>query len=432
MLEAGEGFADLTPPLGVEMAGFHRAAGQERRIAGIREASRARALALRVGESTVIVLVLDLLGISAEFARGAQQAVARATGVPAENVRVSCTHTHSMPTFRPFLQWGAVPREWMPLAEQRCVEAAQAAMHDLAPADVLLGKERAVGANFNRASKTWRTDAEFGRDSTDADRWLDTTVHALTFMREPPKRALLWYHFCAHPVCFGDDQAGPDWPGLVARKMRERDGFDPAFLQGHIGDVNPGEGPPAQGWIGDPEKTSEAVYAALHRAATHSEYIRADELRTVRSEVKLPFDLDRLRAWLERYRRTPDECASGDWVDAGFAKAWFDRAEKSDLKRDALTAPLTAVRLGELALLFHPAELYSFYGLQIRRDSPFPATLAIGYTDDFVGYVTDPKAYEAGEYAAMVVPKILELPPFRTDTARELAAAATALLRRLA
>ena len=432
MLDAGEGIADLTPPLGLEMAGFHRAVGAERKIAGIREAGRVRALALRVGESTVVILVLDLLAVSAEFARGAQQAVARATGVAAENVRVTCTHTHSMPTLRFFLQWGAVPREWMPAIEQRCTEAAQAAMKDLAPAEVLLGTERAVGANFNRTVKTWRTDAEFGPDSTDAERWLDTTLHALIFMREKPKPPLLWYHFCAHPVCYGDDQAGPDWPGLVARKMRERDGIDPAFLQGHIGDVNPGAGPPADGWIGDAEKTAEAVYAALHRAATHGRYIKAGELRIVRSEVKLPFDLDRQRDWLDRYRRAPAECASGEWVDAGFAKAWFDAAEKAGPAGDALTAPLTAVRLGELALIFHPAELYSYYGLAIRRDSPFPATLAVGYTEDFAGYVTDPKAYDAGEYAAMVVPKLLELPPFRPGTASELTAAATALLRRLA
>ncbi len=40
-LEAGEGVVDTTPPLGIEMAGFHRPPGKERRIAGIRRPTAA-------------------------------------------------------------------------------------------------------------------------------------------------------------------------------------------------------------------------------------------------------------------------------------------------------------------------------------------------------------------------------------------------------
>ena len=47
-LEAGEGVVDTTPPLGIELGGFHRAVGNERRIAGIRRPTAARALVLRM------------------------------------------------------------------------------------------------------------------------------------------------------------------------------------------------------------------------------------------------------------------------------------------------------------------------------------------------------------------------------------------------
>ena len=52
-------------------------------------------------------------------------------------------------------------------------------------------------------------------------------------------------------------------------------------------------------------------------------------------------------------------------------------------------------------MVFHPAELYSYYGLEIRRDAPFAHTLVVGYADDILGYLPDPKAYQAGEYAAI-------------------------------
>ena len=97
-----------------------------------------------------------------------------------------------------------------------------------------------VGGNFNRTVPEWRTDPEFGDDATDDHRWLDTLLHALILRRADTKPDLLWYHFCAHPVCYRDENVGPDWPGIVVEHCRRIRGLVPVFLQGHIGDVNPG------------------------------------------------------------------------------------------------------------------------------------------------------------------------------------------------
>ncbi|HYE98535.1 MAG TPA: hypothetical protein VEJ18_06465, partial [Planctomycetota bacterium] len=94
--------------------------------------------------------------------------------------------------------------------------------------------------------------------------------------------------------------------------------------------------------------------------------------------------------------------------------------------------PLSALRLGDVAVLFHSGELYSYYGLALRRDSPFADTVVVGYTDDLIGYIPDRKAYEAGEYAATVVPKIVSLPRFRPHVGSAFTDAALSLLRGLA
>ena len=46
-----------------------------------------------------------------------------------------------------------------------------------------------------------------------------------------------------------------------------------------------------------------------------------------------------------------------------------------------------------------------------------------------VGYLCDPGSYQAGEYAVLTVPKILDYPPFTPTTARQMTAAATAMLK---
>lgn len=428
MLEAGEGIADITPPLGIELAGFHKPPGKERVITGIRQSCQARALVLRQGRTEVAIVSLDVCGFDFRLAERVRKQAARRTGISASHIVLTATHTHSAPTLRFFRQWGAVSKPYVDLVEQRSVQAIVAAKQDLALADCYVGLDRVVGGNFNRTSKAWKTDEAFGEDSTDHERWLDTTLHALYFLREPPKKSLVWYQFSAHPVCFADALAGPDWPGIVNEKMNARDGLAPSFLQGHCGDVNPGTGEP---WLGDPGKVSEAVYAALHHAVNHSTFVDANPIRILRSEVKLPLNTDRLKSQLDEYRADPSKCSKGEWVDAGFAKDWFEGASRWNLHRTGYTAPLTAMRLGAVALLFHPAELYSFYGLAIRRDSRFPVTLVVGYADDFVGYVTDPGAHQANEYAAVVVPKILGFPPFKPEAGRVLAEGAVKLLTRL-
>ena len=428
-LQAGEAAIDIAPPVGIEMGGFHRPAGMERRIAGIRQTPQVRALCLAHGDMRVVVISLDILAVDQAMTGRVQRAVSERTGVPAANVRLCATHSHSMPTFRYCRQWGAIPGAYQALVEQKTIEAAALAAKDLAAAELYVGKSRASGANFNRTTPKHQIDAEFNAQSSDDVRWVDTTVHALRFARTGGKPDLLWYHFSAHPVCYTDDQAGPDWPGLVAQRLAETRKLRVSYLQGHIGDVNPGPGKP---WLGVPEDVATRVADALGQAIDAGRPAAVDALRVERTECQLPLDIARLREWLAAYPRLDAKAKRGAWVDEGFAADWFRTASQWDLTRDRLAAPLSAMRIGELALAFHPAELYSHYGLAIRRDSPFRDTVAVGYADGLIGYLPDPAAFAAGEYSALVVPKILDLPPFAPTAAREMTLAVGRLLKRLA
>jgi neutral ceramidase len=365
-----------------------------------------------------------VLGFSHDFAKRVQKRIARATSVPEKNVRICATHTHSAPTLMPLLQWGAVSESYNELVEKRATEATVNAEKDLSPTDMYMGKQRVQAANHNRTVKTWKTDQEFARNSNDDERWLDTMLYALYFQREPPKRSLVWYQFSAHPVCYADGLAGPDWPGLVANKLEARDDLVPAYLQGHCGDVNPGES-----GRGDAEKVSEAVYAALHHAIGHSQHVPFERIQVTTKTHELEFDMDLFGRQLDHYRKDPAACTKGEWVDAGFAKAWFEQASKWNSRKKTYATPISTMTFGNLALVFHPSELYSVYGLAVRRDSPFEHTIVVGYADDMVGYVTDSIAYEKGEYAAIVVPKLIGLPPFKPDAGRKLTAALVDLLK---
>ncbi len=426
-LLAGEGITDITPPLGIELGGFHRPPGQERRVKGIRQPACVRALALRDGEVQAIICSLEVAAVGDAFANRVRQRISEKTGVPGDHVRIAATHTHSMPAFCFMRQWGAIPEDFMRTVEERTVEAACRAIADLAPAELLVGTSTAVGGNHNRTTKNFKTEDQFDASATDEDRWLDRTIHVLLFPRKG-KRTLCWYHFSAHAVCYADELAGPDWPGEVAVRLREEEGLDPGFLQGHCGDVNPGDG---SDWRGEIKQTVSAIYPAVKKAIANVAPVKCRPLRSVRAGFRLPYDIALFQSWLESYRQSPEKCTSGPWVDAGFAEDWYRGNVNRDLSQKELPITLTALRLGDVAMMFHPSELYTCYGLMIRRDCGFPHTLVVGYTDGFVGYLPDPKAYQAGEYAAFVVPKIVDYPPFQPDAARGMASAAVKMLRGL-
>jgi hypothetical protein len=428
VFRAGEGVTDITPPVGTELAGFHKPLGKERRSTAVRQPASARALVIANLSDPAyefVIVSLDICAVSQEFCRDVKKVISRRTGIAPENIRIAATHTHSMPTLRYFMQWGRLPEDYRQMVATQIVEAVSLAKKDLRPAKLFLGKERVEGASHNRTSEKFKTEDLFTKDSTDEERWLDRTLHALYFVREGAPN-LLWYQFSAHPVCYADQSTGPDFPGLVALKMKTATGISPSFLQGHCGDVNSGTSD-----RGDAEKVSDAIVKSLQQAITNTRPVDVARIRQVTGTFNAPLDIEFHKRQLEEYRSDPTNCVKGVWVDAEFAREWHEIASKWDLTQESYATPISALALGDVALLFHPGEFYSVYGLTIRRDSPFRDTLVIGYVDDLIGYIPDPKAYAAKEYSAIVVPKIMSLPCYKPEVGRALTAASLDLLRKL-
>ena len=429
-LLVGSARADTTPPHGIELAGFHRSPKKPRRIAGSRQASTAHAIAISHGDSHVLMVSLDILAVSSAFTAGIRAAVSERLGIPGDVVRICATHTHSMPTCAFMRQWGAIDPGYRDRLAATILRVVEAAWNDRRPAELSVGTARTLGGNFNRTVPVGeaRTDADFDDASTPDVRWLDTALHVLRFDRTGGGTPVVWYQYSSHPVCYHDALSGPDWPGLVADDCLARHGVRPVFLQGHAGDVNPGDGAK---WIGDAEPAARAVSAALTAALAGAKPVAIDRIASVRERIDLPIDLDLHDQWLDEYRGNSDACVQGPWVDPAFASDWFLSAQRWDRSRETYATTISTIRLGPIAMFFHPAELYSFYGFALQRGSPFEETICVGYTDDFAGYLVDPRAYEKQEYAAVVVPKILDIPPFTTKAAARLTSEGLAMLRTL-
>ncbi|MBU0606483.1 MAG: GNAT family N-acetyltransferase, partial [Armatimonadetes bacterium] len=78
------------------------------------------------------------------------------------------------------------------------------------------------------------------------------------------------------------------------------------------------------------------------------------------------------------------------------------RAEMAPVQGEQRTTLLTAMRLGEVAIVGIPGEMYARLGLSLRRRSPFRHTIIVGLANEEIGYLPDRKAYEDGGYQTWV------------------------------
>ena len=92
-LKAGAAAVDITPPLGIRMAGYF----EERVARDVHDPLFAKALALDDGETTLVIVVCDLLGVKRERLDEAKRLIRERTGIPPSNVLICCTHTHTGP-----------------------------------------------------------------------------------------------------------------------------------------------------------------------------------------------------------------------------------------------------------------------------------------------------------------------------------------------
>ena len=61
-------------------------------------------------------------------------------------------------------------------------------------------------------------------------------------------------------------------------------------------------------------------------------------------------------------------------------------------------AELQAWRIGDLAVVTAPAEIFTENGAHVKQNSPFSDTFFVGYTNGSIGYVPTHEAYPEGGY----------------------------------
>jgi hypothetical protein len=462
-LLAGVARADITPPIGISHANW--GAQTHERAAGIDLPLTVTALALGGGETTSLIVDVDVCWLWEPLASECQAAIVELTGLPAESIRISYSHTHSAPAGGRSQSWVSGGTEMLDGYHEnlrRCAAgAAWRALNSMQPARIAATEGTSSISVNRRYQRPGDNVVVVGRNR---DGILDPAVNVLRIdtLDGNPLAAIV--HFGCHPITVGpdNDQITPDYPGVVRNVVGEATGATTLFLQGAAGDVGPVRGVASDGanqykrlgtilgleaarlwWEADPVVTEEQYLGTLESGAPLAMYAdtpRPDTpaaIRVVRTKVEVPVreaaGADALAAELERHTaelaRLRAEGGSDEDIKLVTMKA--KRASmRANLNRriegkSTLPVEIFATIIGnDIALLAISVEMFAGTGLAIKTGSPFAHTLVSGYTGPNDGYLPTAEAYPLGGYE-------IEVTPFAAGAADVAADAAIALLHSL-
>jgi hypothetical protein len=397
----------VTPPPGHLLGGYVARAGEP--ATGTHDPLEASIVWLgTAGQPGVAWLCLDSIGVDTALAADLAAAVAGPTGIPRERVLVCASHTHCGPIGWTGGVHPADPAAREPALIEALVSAVRTASGELRPrrTPVRLSWCSAMvdGVGANRHDPAGPHDRSSG---------------ILMAHNDSGVAAVLLDYAC-HPTVLGPEtlQWSADWPGSGRRALAAAlsalctGAPTVGFLQGAAGDISPRF--VRRGRDHREVRRIGAVFAGelLRAIGLRTERILAEVPQLARTTVTLP---TRSRVRVSTVERmvtdamTEDRALAGrpDAPQARIARTRLEGAKalrqlgESDLPTE-FHLPVSAVRIGDLAWVHIPVELYTSLGERIRAGSPFPVTRVVGYTDGYFGYVADEAAHDLRAYEALI------------------------------
>ena len=405
-LRAGVARSLITPPKGIYLIGYgDRTKGN----VGVHDELTATALVLDDGSTRLAVVALDMLTIN-EFIVDRVRA-----RLPGTEALLCCSHTHSGPIAYADEKSSRLNRTYIDLLVERIVDAVQQAQSDLQPArlEYSLG-EGSVGINRRERLPDGRM--EIGRNP-DGPR--DRSVQVLSVMTEAGRLATVVNYAC-HGTVLGPDNllVSADWIGVMRQKVESELGGLALFLQGATANVNPDM------YWGDVQVFEKVTEQGLSVADSVLAAIRSgsEEMKST------PIRVERTQAWMPTETQATTSRPPKNYTAPLLAMAHLPgfMAIFADMLLDqrypwkpviearngfwSVPMRVSAVQIGDLALVTFGAETFTEIGMKLKVASPAKHTLFASISDGSISYLHTAESHGEGGYEVDVAPLAYRYP----------------------
>ena len=406
---AGAAKIDITPSRSVWMEGMIRSHPSD----GVHDPLFARALVLANSEDRAeafAIVSLNVCMLSTEQATRGRAMVEGHTDIPASQIMLAASHTHSGPALVGHLT-PSEPEYVEELLEKLPIVVDEAAAN-IRPAAIAAGSGREDTISHYRRLLADDGSVVMNWELFPSERIvgplgeIDPEVGVLKAVPlDSPESVLgVVFNHAGHPnVLSGDNYLlSGDYTGLAERLLEEDFGGTALFVNGAQGTMDI-DGLRDRDWEGM-QRTGQALAAAVAQTARDITPSNATAIRGATAQYYLPARkiTDEQHAWAEQIlEQTGGQIqAVADGVGDDYkAKLYRDlhRVQDEDIQIEQLCFAIDGT-----ALLSFPGEMFTEIGMNIKSQSPFERTYIVGITNGYIGYLPTRKAIGEGGMAVDV------------------------------
>jgi hypothetical protein len=430
-LQVGVAAVDITPPDGFPMAGYYH----ERLAEGTIDPLKARAVVFRGAGQQAAWVVCDLIGISTDLSRTIRARAAEKTGIPAANIVLSATHSHTAPDYTKELvryldKAGQDPRraayiEKLIAGPCDAIAKAQAAAE---PAELLSGSAtQQTPVAFNRrfvmrdgSVRTWMNLQN--PDVVRAAGPVDPEIGVIAIRGKDGKPRGIISNFALHLDTVGGAKWSADYPYFIEQSLRQSTSSEviSLFGTGCCGDINHVD--PKQKERNKADFIGSAIGESIARQMSSLQKIESQQLVVKTQRVMLPLQdatreevsksievlaaanrkekvefLDHVTAYkklmLDHMRHREPFANTEEHITWGLSKSLAGIGER-------LPVDVTVIAIGrDVAIVYLPGEVFVDLGLAIKQASPFRTTLVVELSNAVETiYIPHRAAYAGGSY----------------------------------
>jgi neutral ceramidase len=401
-LKIGIAEVNYTPEVGHDLVGNYR--GDDAASRGIHDSLYAKALVASDGKGEkAALLTIDICMLSREPVEFMRAFIASNTDIKPENIMIMATHTHSGP-----------PSDLnAPKAKEYLTKAAGAvilANGRLKPTVISVGRSKENRISHNRRLKcidgTTHMCWEKFKPGFVIEPWgsIDPEVITLSFEQDGRQTGVLVNFGCHATTLTGNNWLySADYPGYLAESIKRVKGKDfmSFFCNGCCGNVTQ-----VDYRIGFPDTYQECqrigylLGITALEAMHNEEIVSTDEIVVSREMVPLSrIDItDEQLEWAKKIMKKVDKEGmppiQADGIpDAQYAKDWLEMRKNQDIID---SVEVMVVRIGDIAFVGLPGEIFNEFGIDIKAKSPCKNTIVTGLTNDERAYFPTAVSFTQG------------------------------------
>jgi neutral ceramidase len=413
-LRVGVAALDITPPLGIPLAGYYHARGAD----GVLDPLFSKALVMEANGTRAAWVALDLISVTRAITDQARAAIEQATGIPGDHVLIAATHTHTAPVLagrgRRDASLGgekSLSAEYTEGLPAKIAESVRLANEQLGPAQVRAAKGRCEDLTFNR--RYFMRDGTVGWNPGKLNPNIvmpagpsDPEVGILYIEKPnasgPTQSIATWINFAMHTDTTGGRRISADWPGALSRVLAGYHGGEHLTLAtlGACGNLNhldfswrwPQSTPIEQ------HRIATILGASVFQAYKNLQPVSPGPLRAKSAIVELALP-EVTSEQVEEAKSTL--AAIKDDRNANFMKQVRSYRVLDVAGREGRPhrVEVQAISLGrDVAWVTLPGEVFVELGLAIKQRSPFPHTYVVTMANENIGYIPDRRSYAEGNY----------------------------------